>query len=404
MKNITWNDVEILVVGAGTMGASLTQAYAQRGFNVGFIDISEKILKSAFDTINRELEIALQREIFSDSQIQDIKARILATTSYEEACQGKNLKLVLETATEDIEIKKQIFKKLDKLCASNVVLASNSSSLDINILARETKRPDKVVWMHYFYPPHKNCAAEYAGTESSSPESIQTAARYMKLAKKIATPILSSRKGGAADVIFVSLLLEAARLVDEGFDIPSIEAAGKKAFNMPVGFLGLMDITGIPLGINTMYSFSDSSDPDDPLYEVYGNFFTPPDSYNKIMEEYVKAEDKSSVKWILEQEAKKEAKDFMLVDVLKNRFLAVGFMTAAEVVEAGIIKMEEVDKLCQNAFLWKEGPFAIMNKIGIREVMKIVTERMELSHRNAINFPIPRLLIFQSQKNEPWYL
>ncbi|MGB2764956.1 MAG: 3-hydroxyacyl-CoA dehydrogenase NAD-binding domain-containing protein [Candidatus Aminicenantaceae bacterium] len=404
MKNITWNDVEILVVGAGTMGASLTQAYAQRGFNVGFIDISEKILKSAFDTINRELEIALQREIFSDSQIQDIKARILATTSYEEACQGKNLKLVLETATEDIEIKKQIFKKLDKLCASNVVLASNSSSLDINILARETKRPDKVVWMHYFYPPHKNCAAEYAGTESSSPESIQTAARYMKLAKKIATPILSSRKGGAADVIFVSLLLEAARLVDEGFDIPSIEAAGKKAFNMPVGFLGLMDITGIPLGINTMYSFSDSSDPDDPLYEVYGNFFTPPDSYNKIMEEYVKAEDKSSVKWILEQEAKKEAKDFMLVDALKNRFLAVGFMTAAEVVEAGIIKMEEVDKLCQNAFLWKEGPFAIMNKIGIREVMKIVTERMELSHRNAINFPIPRLLIFQSQKNEPWYL
>jgi len=404
MKNITWNDVEILVVGAGTMGASLTQAYAQRGFNVGFIDISEKILKSAFDTINRELEIALQREIFSDSQIQDIKARILATTSYEEACQGKNLKLVLETATEDIEIKKQIFKKLDKLCAPNVVLASNSSSLDINILARETKRPDKVVWMHYFYPPHKNRAAEYAGTDSASPESIKTAARYMKLAKKIASPILSSRKGGAADVIFVSLLLEAARLVDENFDIPGIEAAGKKAFNMPVGFLGLMDTTGIPLGICTMNSFSDSSDPDDPFYKVYGNFFTPSDSYNKIMEEYARAEDKSSVKWVLEQEAKKEAKDFMLVDALKNRFLAVGFMTAAEVVEAGIIKMEEVDKLCQNAFLWKEGPFAIMNKIGIREVMKIVTERMELSHRNAINFPIPRLLISQSQKNEPWHL
>ena len=102
--------------------------------------------------------------------------------------------------------------------------------------------------------------------------------------------------------------------------------------------------------------------------------------------------------------AMKEAKDFMLVDVLENRFLAVGFMTVAEVVGAGIIKMEEVDKLCQNAFLWKEGPFAIMNKIGICEVMKIVTERMELSHRKAINFPIPKLLISQSQKNEPWYI
>ena len=93
------------------------------------------------------------------------------------------------------------------------------------------------------------------------------------------------------------------------------------------------------------------------------------------------------MKWVPEQEAKKDAKDLMKVDILKNRFLAVGFMTATEVVEAGVIEMEEVDKLCQNAFLWREGPFALMNKMGISEVMRIVTERMELSHRKEINFP-----------------
>lgn len=403
-KGITWDDVEILVIGAGTMGASLTQAYAQSGFNVGFVDISEKILERAFDTIDKELEAAQEGGIFSDSQIREIKGRILATTSYEEACQGKNLKLVLETATENIEIKKEIFRKLDKLCPPHVVLASNSSSLDVNILARETKRPDKVVWMHYFYLPHKNRAGEYAGTDTASPESIEIAAKYMKLAGKVAAPILNSRKGGAADVIFVSLLLEAARMVEEGFDIPSIEAAGKKAYNMPVGFLGLMDATGLPLGIYTLYSFSDSSNPEDPLYKVYDNFFTPPESYKKILEKYQMATDKSSVKWVPEQEAKKEAKDLMKVDMLKNRFLAVGFMTSTEVVEAGVIEMEEVDKLCQNAFLWIEGPFALMNKMGISEVMRIVTERMELSHRKEINFPIPQLLISQAQKNEPWPL
>jgi enoyl-CoA hydratase/3-hydroxyacyl-CoA dehydrogenase len=404
ISKITWDDVEVLIIGAGIMGASLVQAYAQSGFNVGFADISDEILEQALTTIERELEAGRTADVFSDSQVTEIKLRILGTTSYEEACKGKSLKLVVETATEDMEIKKRIFRKLDEFCAPHVVLGSNTSSLDFNRLARETKRPDKVVWMHYFYLPHKNRAGEYTGTDSACRESVETAAKYMKLAGKVTTPILSSRKGGAADVIFTALLLEAARLVDEGIDIPSVEAAGKKAFNMPMGFLSLMDHNGIPLGIYAMRSFSDSSNPDDPLYKVYNNFFTPPQSYKKLMEQYEDAEDKSKVKWVSEEEAKKEPEDLMLVDMLKNRFLAVSFMTATEVVESGVIELEEVEKLCQNAFLWREGPFALMNKVGIREALRIVTEEMEASHKKEINFPIPKLLITQAQAGEPWPL
>ncbi|MGD8534612.1 MAG: 3-hydroxyacyl-CoA dehydrogenase/enoyl-CoA hydratase family protein [Candidatus Aminicenantes bacterium] len=403
-RGITWDDVEILVIGAGTMGASLAQAYAQSGFNVGIVDVTDEILERALQTIDRELEDALKSGIFSLSRVEEIKGRILATQSYEEACGGKNLDLVIETATEDIEIKKEIFQKLDKLCAPDVVLASNTSSLDVNILAEETNRPDKVVWMHFFYLPHKNRAGEYAGSDTASKESIDKAAKYMKLAGKVTTPILSSRKGGAADVIFVSLLLEAARMVDDGFDIPSIEAAGKKAFGIPMGFLSLMDANGIPLGIHTMNIFSDSSNPDDSLYKAYGNFFTPPESYKSLLDRYLEAEDKSSVRWVSEDDAQTEAKDLMLIDTLKNRFLAVAFMTSVEVVETGVIEIDEVDKLCQNAFVWREGPFALMNKMGMMEVMRIVTERMELSHRKAINFPIPKVLINQAQKGEPWPL
>ncbi|NIM89644.1 MAG: hypothetical protein GTO17_01705 [Candidatus Aminicenantes bacterium] len=402
--DISWDDIEILIVGAGIMGASLAQAYAQSGFNVGVVDISDEILERASKTIESELDAGQKAGVFSDSQVEEIRKQILATTSYQEACQGKNLKLVIETATEEIETKKKIFRKLDALCAPQVVLASNTSSLDVNILAQETNRPDKVVWMHYFYLPHKNRAGEYGGTETTSRESIETAAKYMKLAGKVVTPVLSSRKGGAADVIFTALLLEAARMVDEGADVPSVETAGKKAFNMPMGFLSLMDHNGIPLGILAMNSFSDSSNPDDPLHKVYNNFFTPPGSYKRLIEEYEKAEDKSKVKWVSEEEAKKEPEDSMLVEVLKNRFLAVAFMTATEVVESGVIELEEAEKLCQNAFLWREGPFALMNKVGIPEALRIVTERMEISHRQEINFPIPRLLISQAQKNEPWPL
>jgi 3-hydroxyacyl-CoA dehydrogenase/enoyl-CoA hydratase/carnithine racemase len=403
-EGISWDDVEVLIVGSGTMGASLTQTYAQSGFNVGVLDISEEILERAKDAIGRELDTARKFGIFSEAQVAETKGRILTSTRYEEACQGKNLKLVIETATENIEIKKKIFMQLDDLCLPHVVLATNSSSLDTNILAACTKRPDKVVWMHYFYLPHKNRAGEYAGSDSASPESLEVAARYMKLAGKVATPILSSRKGGAADVIFVSLLTEAARMVEEGFDIPSIEEAGKKAFDMPLGFLELMDVTGIPIGIYTMYSFSDSSHPDDPLYQVYGNYFSPPESYVSLLDRYQQAEDKSAARWLSEEASKGTAPDSGVVEQLMNRLWAAGFMAAVETVDAGVIEMDEVERLCQNAFLWREGPFSMMNRIGMNEVWTIINQRKEELEKQGIRFPVPQLFAAQAEKGEPWPL
>ncbi|MFH1676589.1 MAG: 3-hydroxyacyl-CoA dehydrogenase family protein, partial [bacterium] len=271
-KEHTWDDVEILVVGAGIMGASIAQAYAQNGFTVGLLDISDDILARARKTIDDELNAARGR-IFSDEEIKSIGTRILMTTDYPTACRGKNLRLAIETATERIDIKLKIFKELDKLCAPDVVLATNSSSLDTNVLAQAVSRPDRIVWMHYFYLPHKNRAGEVAGTDSASPESIDTAMYYMKMGGKVATPITSSRKGGAADVLFVALLLEACRMAEEGFEKADIEAAGRVAFDMPLGFLGLMDATGLPIAYYAMKSFSDDSNPSDPLYGVYKDFF-----------------------------------------------------------------------------------------------------------------------------------
>jgi len=402
-KSATWDDVEVLVVGAGTMGSSIAQAYAQNGLNVGLLDISDDILQKGFDTIHAELDSARGR-IFSPEQIDDIKSRILGTTSYPEACKGKNLRLVIETATENIEVKKKIFKELDRLCRPGVVLATNSSSLDTNVLAGATKRPDKVVWMHFFYLPHKNRAGEYAGTDTASAESIAVAAKYFKLGGKVATPILSSRKGGAADVIFVSLLHEAALMVDEGYDAAAIEAAGKKAFNMPLGFLQLMDVTGIPIGLYAMESFSDSSKKEDPIYRVYGNFFSPPASYTKLMKKIEKAQDKTSVTWLDPSDLRAKPKSDKLVTRLSERFMAVGFVTAVEVVDSEVISMDDVDRLAENAFLWREGPFTIMNKLGIKKVMKIVRDREKLAKEKGADFPVPKLLVSQAKKDKPWPL
>ncbi|UCF79071.1 MAG: enoyl-CoA hydratase/isomerase family protein [Candidatus Eiseniibacteriota bacterium] len=402
-KSIGWEDIEVLFIGAGTMGASLAQAYAQNGLNVGILDVSDVIVQKAFDTISGELDAATGR-IFSPSEVEAIKARILGTTSYEEACRGRNLKLVVETATERIDIKKEIFKKLDKLCAPHVVLATNSSSLDTNVLAFVTKRPDKVVWMHYFYLPHKNRAGEYAGSDTASEESINTAARYMKLGGKVSTRIWSSRKGGAADVVFVALLHEAVKMLQEGHDVATIEAAGKNAYNMPLGFLALMDSTGLPVGLYSMKSFSDSSNPADRLYKTYRNFFEPTRNYIELMKKYDRAEDKSQVRWASEAALKKPPKSPAAVKKLAERFLGVGFATSVEVVDANVIEMEDLERLAQNAFLWAEGPFTIMNRIGIRESFRMVKQRAALARKERRAFPVPELLKKQARSGKPWPL
>jgi enoyl-CoA hydratase/3-hydroxyacyl-CoA dehydrogenase len=217
-------------------------------------------------------------------------------------------------------------------------------------------------------------------------------------------PLRKSRKGGAANLVFIALLLEAARMIDDGVDIPTVEAAAKKAFGTFKGFLQQMDEVGIPEAVHAMEALSSSSGPDDPFYQTYHNFFTPAESCRKKMEEYEKTEDKSRVKWISSKKIKEEPKDFMLIDLMKKRFQSVAFMTSVEVVEAGIVELKDMDRILKQAMGWKEGPFALMNRLGIGEAMRMVTEKMELSHRKEINFPIPRLLITQAQKNEPWPL
>lgn len=215
-------------------------------------------------------------------------------------------------------------------------------------------------------------------------------------------PIKKERKGCAANLILVSLLLEAARMVDDGYEAIDIEAAAQNAFGISKGFLAQMDEIGIVKAIEAMKYLSDTSDPDDAISCVYLNFFSPANSCQQILDEYNSAMDRSSVVWVTEEDKKRKPFDFMIVDSLRTRFLAVSFAVTTELVESGVIELNEIEKMCKETFSWQEGPFSMMNAIGIMESLQIVTEKMQFSHRKEINFPVSRLLISQAQKNTPW--
>ncbi len=369
------------------MGSSLAQNYAQNGFNVGMLDVSGEAVARGFRAIDSELAQARGR-IFSPKQVEAIRSRIIGGTEYDEACRSRTLQLVIEAATENVEVKEAIFRRLDKLTSPHVILATNSSSLNTNILARATQRPDKVVWMHYFYLPHKNRAAEYAGTDTASEHAKHVARKYLKLGGKIPTHIRGSRKGGVADVIFVALLLEATRMVEEGYNLAAIEEAAKRAYDIPIGFLSLMDSTGLPIGLYSMRSFSDASDRDDPLFKTYGNFFQPCKNYVDLVQELEQATDKSAIRWICNGTLLSTSIDVRGVQELTDRFLAIGFVTATESVDAGLITLEDLELLTQNAFLWRKGPFTIMNALGTAKIHQIIGARSKIADKLSHNFPI----------------
>ena len=215
-------------------------------------------------------------------------------------------------------------------------------------------------------------------------------------------PLLKKRKGGAVNLILASLMTEAGRMIDEGFKIADIEEAAIKAFDIKKGFLAQMDEFGIPESINYLLYLEDKKEKEDDLHKVYHNFFSLPISFMEKLEEHKIARNKSSAKWMDKHAVREESDDFLLKDMLKNRFKAVSFMVASELVESGVSDIDSIEKLCKEILNWEKGPFSMMNEMGIKEALGIVTEKMEISHRREVNFYIPVRLITQAQKNSPW--
>ena len=143
MKNIA-------VIGAGTMGNGIAHVFAQNGFSVSLIDLSETALEKALLTISKNLGRMVAKEKISESEKENTLRNINTFTKMSEGLH--DAELVIEAATENIDLKLKIFKNLDELTEASVVLATNTSSISITKIASVTKKPDKVIGMHFMNP------------------------------------------------------------------------------------------------------------------------------------------------------------------------------------------------------------------------------------------------------------
>ncbi|MGI8467504.1 MAG: 3-hydroxyacyl-CoA dehydrogenase NAD-binding domain-containing protein, partial [Pyrinomonadaceae bacterium] len=137
------------VVGSGTMGNGIAQAAAGNGFEVILCDIKDEFLQKAIGNIGKSLDRFVKKETITEADKNATLGRIKTTTNLEDL---KNCSLIVEAATENFEIKKQIFEKLDSITKPETILSSNTSSISVTKIAAVTKRPDKVIGMHFFNP------------------------------------------------------------------------------------------------------------------------------------------------------------------------------------------------------------------------------------------------------------
>ena len=238
----------VTIVGAGTMGHSLAQVFAQGGYNVWLNDITEKILAKAKSLISSNLQTFVEMGLLEKSQPDIILNRIHTTPRIEDA--GKNADLVIEAIIEDEAAKKEMFKTLDQVCPPKAILASNTSYMDIFKFV-ETKRPDKVLITHWFAPPHIVPLVEIVRGPATSQETVEVVkALIIAVGKK---PIVISKflPGFIANRLQSALGNEVLFLLDNGYaSAEDIDTATKASFGLRMPILGLvkrMDFTGLDL-------------------------------------------------------------------------------------------------------------------------------------------------------------
>ena len=252
MKNIA-------VIGSGTMGNGIAHAFAQAGYKVTIVDIAEDALKKALATIEKNLGRQVEKGSITDAVKKQALANLSTTTFMMEGV--KNAELVIEAATENIDLKLKIFKDLDENTKPGTILATNTSSISITRIASVTKSPDKVIGMHFMNPVPLMKLVEVIRGYSTSNEVMQS---IMELSRKLGKiPVeVNDYPGFIANRILMPMINEAIYALYEGVaGVEEIDTVMKLGMAHPMGPLQLADFIGLDVCLSIL----------NVLYDGFGN-------------------------------------------------------------------------------------------------------------------------------------
>lgn len=243
------DSMKIGVLGAGTMGSGIVQTFAQAGYEVIMRDLEEEYLEKGLKTITKNLNRSVKKERITEEDKENILSRITASTDVKML---SDVDLVIEAAVENMIVKKEIFKELDEVCSEGTILATNTSSLSITEIATATRRPDKVIGMHFFNPVPVMKLVEVINGLATSKE---TKDKIFDLAEKIGKTavLVEEAPGFVVNRILIPMINEAIGILSEGVaSAEDIDLAMKLGANHPIGPLALADLIGNDVNLAIM--------------------------------------------------------------------------------------------------------------------------------------------------------
>lgn len=241
--------MKICIVGDGIMGGGIVQVVTQSGYEVLWKGFNEETLGRALERLDKNLLRLLDKEVIDKAEKDAISKRVTSTLNYEDC---KDCDIVIEAINEDMAMKKEVLKTMDKICKSETILATNTSSLSITELASATNRPSKVIGMHFFNPVHAMKLVEVIKGQLTDEEVHNTIYSFAKKIGKVPTTI-NEAPGFVVNRLLIPLVNEGIAVFAEGVaSRDEIDAAMKLGAGHPMGPLALGDLIGLDVCLAIM--------------------------------------------------------------------------------------------------------------------------------------------------------
>ena len=352
---------KIAVIGAGLMGAGIAYISAWNGFNVSITDTKQEFVDKGMERIRTDVMTGIDKGKISMSDAEGLMGRLHPTVNLDEAV--KDADLVIEAIFENMEVKKEIFAKIDASAPAHAILATNTSSLSIDELATATKRPDKFIGMHYFSPVPAMKLLELVIGEKTSNETIATVEGVGQTQGK-KTVRAKNSPGFIVNRILNPALLEAIRMLERGEATKEeIDLAMVNIGKAPAGPFTLGDFVGLDIAYNAMST----------LYREIGDCFKPPETLKKLVESgNIGMKSKkgfySYSGETVEPVPPKGADPQWIVE----RINIPAIREAMILVDDNIASKEDIDMAMKLGASWPMGPFEMLNHFGVDKVRDFI--------------------------------
>ncbi|MBU1344022.1 MAG: 3-hydroxyacyl-CoA dehydrogenase [Proteobacteria bacterium] len=340
------------IIGFGVMGAAIGINAAASGFNVIFKELNETLVSSMYDKwVIQSLKNRVEKNKLTQQAMDQITQKIMGTHRYEDL---KDCDLIIEAAVENLELKTTIFETLSKICADDAIFVSNTSTFPIESVMKKVPHPDRTAGLHYFFPANVNRLVEVVRQKKTSDDTFDAVRDFAVKNKKIVIPV-KDFPGFAINPVFIASYMVLNSFYGN-YNVATLDSISKEALGLKYGIMWVQNSSGIGTSFHaatSLYNYLNGTDV----------------GFLKVPEQLKTCFD-NGTPWNLNDGQVIE--DKTIRQVVIDRLLGAIFAIATHLVEKTIVSATDLEKGIRTSLAWPEGPFAIMNKLGMEQTRKLI--------------------------------